>query len=68
MEEDRERGIDPAARFRCRRCGKDRQLIGSVEYEGIRLCNGCATTFEIARLTGKARSAAAFVGRTMNAN
>lgn len=68
MEEDRERGIDPAALFRCPRCRRDRQLIGSVEYEGVRLCNSCATTFEFARLTGKARSAAAFVGRTANVN
>jgi len=66
VEEDRERGVDPAATFRCRRCGGQRQLMGSVDYEGIRLCNGCATRFEMARMTGKARSAAAFVGQTAN--
>jgi hypothetical protein len=68
VEEDRERGVDPAATFPCRRCGKKRPLIGSVDYEGIRLCNRCATRFEMARMTGKARSAAAFVGQTANAH
>ncbi|TAK67116.1 MAG: hypothetical protein EPO22_03220 [Dehalococcoidia bacterium] len=68
VEEDRERGVDPFATFGCRRCGKQRQLIGSVDYEGIRLCNSCATRFEMARMTGKARSAAAFVGQTTNAH
>ena len=68
VEEDRERGVDPLATFGCRRCGKQRQLIGSVDYEGIRLCNSCATRFEMARMTGKARSAAAFVGQTTNAH
>ena len=68
VEEDRERGVDPAATFRCGRCGKQRQLIGSVDYEGIRLCNSCATRFEMARMTGKARSAAAFVGQTTKAH
>ena len=68
IEEDRERGVDPAATFGCRRCGRQRQLIGSVNYDGIRLCNSCATNFEVARVTGKARSAAAFVGQTANAH
>lgn len=68
IEEDRERGVDPAAVFGCRRCGRQRQFIGSVDYEGIRLCNGCATRFEMARTTGQARSAAAFVGQTANAH
>ena len=67
-EEDRERGVDPAATFGCRRCGEQRQLIGSVDYEGTRLCNSCATRFEMARMTGKARSAAAFVGKSANAH
>ena len=66
IEEGRERGVDPAATFGCRRCGRQRQLIGSVNYDGIRLCNSCATKFEVARVTGKARSAAAFVGQTAN--
>ena len=68
IEEDRERGVDPAAVFGCRRCGRQRQLMGSVDYDGIRLCNSCATRFEMARMTGKARSAAAFVGQTANAH
>jgi len=67
-EEDQERGIDPAATFECRRCGGPQQLLGSVEYEGIRLCNACATTFELARMSGKVRSCAAFVGRAASAH
>lgn len=63
VEEDRERGVDPAARIECARCHEMRPLIGSVVYDGIRLCNACATAFEVARLNGKARSCAEFVGR-----
>jgi hypothetical protein len=66
VEEDQQRGINPAALFVCGRCRRERQLIGSVEYDGVRLCNGCATKFELARMTGKARSAAAFAGGSAN--
>jgi hypothetical protein len=68
IEEDRERGIDPAATFRCIRCVRERQLIGSVDYEGVRLCNSCATRFEMARMAGEARSAAEFVGPKANSH
>lgn len=64
VEEDRERGVDPAARIECARCHEARPLIGSVDYDGIRLCNACATLFEVARLNGKAWSCAEFVGKT----
>ena len=68
IEEDRERGVDPAATFPCGRCGRQRQLIGSVDYEGIRLCNSCATRFEMARMTGKVRRAVEFVRQTANSH
>lgn len=69
IEDDRERGIDPSARFLCGRCALQRPVLGSVDYDGIRLCNACATLFEVARLNGKARTCAAFVGKTAaNAN
>jgi len=69
IEDDRERGVDPAARFTCARCARLRPLLGSIEYDSIRLCNACATLFEVARLNGKARTCAAFLGNTPeNAN
>jgi len=66
-EEDRERGVDPNAVFECPRCRRLRQMVGSVEYEGIRLCNSCATKFELARIGGKVRTCAAYVGRPASA-
>lgn len=62
-EEDQQRGIDPAAMFHCSRCRRPRQMIGSVEYGEIRLCNVCATKFEVARVSGKVRTYAEYVGR-----
>jgi hypothetical protein len=70
IEEDRDRGIDPLARFRCERCRRPEHLLGSVLYGDIRLCNLCATTFEVARISGRVRTCAQYVGgrriRTMS--
>jgi len=50
-EDDRERGIDREAPFICGACGHQRSMAGSVDYGGIRLCNDCATGYELARIT-----------------
>ncbi|HEX5479447.1 MAG TPA: hypothetical protein VFY79_06970 [Dehalococcoidia bacterium] len=50
-EDDRQRGIDRAAPFTCGACGRQRSMVGSVDYGGIRLCNDCATGYELARIT-----------------
>lgn len=60
VEEDRSRGVDPAATIRCARCRGTRSLIGSVDYGGTRFCHECATRFELARVAGRARTGAEF--------
>jgi hypothetical protein len=50
-EDDRQRGIDRSAPFTCGACGRQRSMVGSVDYQGIRLCNDCATGYELARMT-----------------
>jgi len=62
-EEDEARGVDPAASFDCARCRQARPRIGSVDYEGVRMCNDCATRFEVARLSGGAKTGAQYAGR-----
>jgi hypothetical protein len=50
VEEDEERGVDLASEFRCPACRHSRSLAGSVVYDdNVRLCNGCATGYEVAR-------------------
>lgn len=51
-EDDRDRaGVAGVALF-CDSCGRDRPAAGSVEYAGHRLCNGCATDYEVLRISG----------------
>ncbi len=69
VEEDRERGIDSLSEFVCAACARPRTMVGSVEYDGIRLCNDCATAFEVARVDHTAGSCAEFVSaRTAGRN
>lgn len=63
VEEDRERGVDLEARLSCPACGAEQPLVGSVEYEGVRLCNKCAIGFEVARVDRTAGSCAEFVAQ-----
>ena len=41
-----------AGTFTCSRCGRVRSLAGAVSYGAIRLCNGCATDYELLRTAG----------------
>ena len=50
-EDDRARGVDRAAPFTCEACRQQRSMVGSVDYGGLRLCNDCATGYELARIT-----------------
>jgi hypothetical protein len=50
-EDDRQRGIERSAPFTCGACAQQRSMVGSVDYGGIRLCNDCATGYELARIT-----------------
>ena len=38
--------------FTCNRCGRERALAGSVSYGAVRLCNGCATDYELLHTAG----------------
>jgi hypothetical protein len=44
-----------AGAFICDRCDRVRPLAGSVGYGDLRLCNGCATDYEIVRTAGLER-------------
>ncbi len=39
----------------CLRCGRDRPAAGSLAYGEVRLCNGCATDYELLRMAGLER-------------
>jgi hypothetical protein len=61
LEEDHDRGIGPADRFECAGCGITRGLAGAVIYDEVRLCNECATRFEVERTGRKVRTSAEYV-------
>ncbi|HEY7465997.1 MAG TPA: hypothetical protein VIB47_04835 [Dehalococcoidia bacterium] len=61
VEEDHERGLDDTTEFGCPACSRRMPLAGSVLYDDIRLCNGCATAYELARIGGGLRSCAEYV-------
>ncbi len=61
VEEDLESGVSPRRQMRCTRCARPRPLPGFLLYDGVRLCNACATDFELARIRGTARTAAEFL-------
>ena len=46
---------DPDEGFDCARCGRNRPLAGSLVYGAVRLCNGCATDYELLRTAGMER-------------
>lgn len=39
----------------CLRCGRSRPAAGSLLYGEARLCNGCATDYELLRMAGLER-------------
>ena len=63
LEEDQDRGIGPDERFECAGCGESRGAAGAVTYDDIRLCNACATRFEVERTARTVRSSAEYVRR-----
>ncbi len=63
IQEDRERGLDATVTFVCPACDDLRVRLGSVEYEGIRICNRCATGFEVARINHSAGTCAEYVAK-----
>ncbi len=61
VDEDLERGVDPRSEMPCPACGRRRPFAGSVAYEGVRLCNACATVYELRRAEGAVESLPEFI-------
>ena len=63
-DEDRDRGTPPTSTIVCAACRRDRPAPGAVDYDGVRLCNGCATDYELLRMAAVVEDVAGFLGRT----
>lgn len=60
VEDDLARGVSKPKCW-CARCATLRPAPGAVAYDGVTLCNACATRFELARAAGRVRSVHAFL-------
>lgn len=61
VDEDLDRGATSAAVATCAACSRSSVLVGSVVYDGVRLCNGCATEYELRRAEGSVESIEEFI-------
>lgn len=61
-EEDRGR-IAPDDHIGCAACRRARPAAGSVDYGGVRLCNGCATDYELLRMAAVVEDLRGYLGR-----
>src|SRR5215208_1215117 len=61
--DDRDRGTPPPSTILCAACRRDRPVPGEVDYDGVRLCNGCATDYEVLRMAAVVDDVAGFLGR-----
>ena len=61
-EDDRERGVAADTRIMCAACRRARPAAGSIDYAGTRLCNGCATDYELLRIGGQVDGVAGYLG------
>lgn len=59
-EDDRERSGGAISTV-CDACQRDRAAAGSVVYAGVRLCNGCATDYEVLRISRQVESLTAYL-------
>ena len=66
IEDDRDRATLPPS-IVCDACQRDRSAAGSVDYSGTRLCNGCATDYEVLRIAGLVDTAADYLGKGLRA-
>jgi hypothetical protein len=62
-EDDRDRGTPPTATIACAACRRDRPRCGSIDYAGTRLCNGCATDYELLRMAAVVDDVAAYLAQ-----
>lgn len=63
IEEDFARGVPADRTERCDACARERPSAGFVTYEQARLCNDCATRYEILRTQGAVRDVGEFLRR-----
>jgi hypothetical protein len=61
--DDRQRGTPATKTVLCAACRRSRPSIGSVDYGGTRLCNGCATDYEVLRMAALVDDVQAFLQR-----
>lgn len=62
-DEDRERGTPLTRSVLCSACRRERPALGSVDYAGTRLCNGCATDYEVLRMAALVDDVEGFLRR-----
>jgi hypothetical protein len=62
VEDDLARGVTRHSRLWCVACASQQQAPGFVRYDGYWFCNPCATSYELARLSGTARVVADVLG------
>lgn len=62
-EDDRDRPSRRDHVLVCAGCRRERAAAGSVQYDTVTLCNGCATDYEVLRIGGQVRNAAEYLAR-----
>jgi hypothetical protein len=55
VQDDREAGPGRTRPRWCDRCRLERPGAGFITYDGVDICNACATTYEIVRMEGRVR-------------
>ncbi len=66
IEDDRDRATLPPS-IVCDACQRERPAAGSVDYAGTRLCNGCATDYEVLRIAGLVDTPSDYLGKGLQA-
>ena len=62
-EDDRDRGRTADETVVCASCRRDRPAAGSVRYGATTLCNGCATDYEVLKISGIVGDLAAYLAK-----
>ncbi len=61
VDDDLARGVSPEQLMECDACRTARPMPGFIRYGSHRLCNPCATDYEVARIGGQVECAEQFV-------
>ena len=62
-EDDRGRSAVLPPTIPCASCRRERPAAGSVNYAGTRLCNGCATDYEVLKISAIVDDLAAYLAK-----